>query len=76
MLITHAIFEYNYYSKDWYEPEESEEEYQEKIQFSLKKVRSWSLPESADRHRKVLETLVEGKLKCKNIPHTADKEIT
>ena len=69
VLNAQAIFEYRYYYKDWYEPEESEEEYQEKIQFALKKVRSWILPESMDYWRKLLETVVDGSRHPDNIPY-------
>ncbi len=68
-LVAYAIFEYRWYSKDWDEPEESEEEYKEKVQFALKKVRSWTLPESTHCWRKLLETVVDGKRRSRDIPY-------
>ena len=71
-LIAYAIFEYKYYSKSWDEPEESEEEYQRKVQIALKKVRSWNLPGTADYWRKILENLVGGMYRPRNIPYKPD----
>jgi len=71
-LIAYAIFEYKYYTKDWYQPEESEEEYKENVQIALKKVRSWTLPESTDYWRKLLETLVDGNRQLSDIPYKPD----
>lgn len=73
-LVAHAIFEYEYYSKDWDQPEESEEEYQEKVQLALKKVRSWSLPEGTIYWRKILETLVDGSRRPRDIPYKPDSQ--
>lgn len=71
-LVAFAIFEYQYYFKDWDQPEESEEEYREKVQIALKKVRSWNLPEGTTCWRELLETLVEGNLQPDDIPYKPD----
>ena len=71
-LIAYAIFEYKYHSKDWDQPEESEEEYKRKVQIAPKKVRSSTLPESTDYWLKILETLVCGNRHLKDIPFKAD----
>jgi hypothetical protein len=72
-LVAFAIFEYQYYFKDWDQPEESEEEYREKVQIALKKVRSWTLPESTDYWRELLETLVDGG-QPRDIPYNSKVE--
>ena len=71
-LNAYAIFEYTYYFKDWDQPEESEEEYKKKVQIALKKVRSWTLPESTDYWRKLLETVVEGNCQPRDIAYKPD----
>lgn len=71
-LIAYAVFEYKYYTKDWDQPEESEEEYKENVQIALKKVRSWTLPESTGYCRKLLETLVDGTRRPEEIPYKPD----
>lgn len=68
-LVAYAIFEYNYYFKDWDQHEESEEEYKEKVQIALKNVGSWTIPENTDYWRKLLETLVDGNRQPRDIPY-------
>ena len=64
--------DYKYCSKSGDELEESKEEYQERIQLALEKVRSWNLPENTDCCRKVLETVVRDNRQLEHIAYKPD----